>query len=102
MRKIEALQKGGSTEGEREAAAAALERIKSNLPLRITCTIIHLDKQGAFYEVQYRDVEGQPRRERYLVSFLCGPQSRRRSLRAGAAFPDDPNAAVKIVKDAIE
>jgi protein gp37 len=53
LRKIEALRKAGSTEGERDAAAAALERVKSNFPLRITTTIIHVDKQEAFYEVQW-------------------------------------------------
>jgi hypothetical protein len=103
LRKIEALRKGGSTEGEREAAAAALERVKSNLPLRITCTIIHVDKQEAFYEVQYRDVEGRPQTRKVPREyFLRPPRVVEDLLKAGAALPDDQTAAVKNVKDAIE
>ena len=103
LRKIDALQKGGGTEGEREAAAAALDRVKTNLPLRITCTVINVDKAETFFEVEYRDIQGKvqvrkvPRelfqRSSKVVEVL---------LRAGAALPDDPKAAAKIVQNALD
>lgn len=57
LRKIDALKKGGSTDGEREAAAAALERVKSTLPLCITCTVTNVDRAETSYEVRYRDIQ---------------------------------------------
>ena len=43
--KINALKKGGLTEGERAAAAAALMRVERAQPVRITCTIIDIDNR---------------------------------------------------------
>jgi hypothetical protein len=59
LRKIEALREHGQTVGEREAAAAAIERLKGPPTLQISRTIINVDQQETFYEVQYRDIEGQ-------------------------------------------
>jgi uncharacterized protein (DUF927 family) len=103
LRKIEALCQRGHTDGERQAAAAALERVKSHRPLRITRTIINIDRQEAFYEVQHRDVHGQQQKLNLARElFLHRSKVVERLLKVGAALPDDQAAAVEIVKKAIE
>jgi Domain of unknown function (DUF927) len=103
LRKIDALRKGGGTEGEREAAAAALERVKSNLALRITRTVTNVDKTETSYEVQYHDIQGKAQVRKVPRELFQRPSKVVEVLlRAGAALPDDPKTAAEIVKTAID
>lgn len=57
--KIKALVVRGDTPGERDAAQKALDRAGAQLPLRITATVINIDRGQHFYDVSFTDVEGQ-------------------------------------------
>src|SRR5947207_514577 len=101
LRKIESLHRHGHTDGERQAAAAALERVKSHLPLQITRTIINVDRQETFYEVQYRDIEGQQQKLNLPRELFPHPTKIvEQLLKVGAALPDDQKAAIDIIKSA--
>ena len=103
LRKIEALRQGGGTDGEREAAAAALERVKRNLPFQITCTIINIDKQETLYEVKFRDIEGQSQIRLIPRELFQHPAKvAEHLLKVGASLTEDRTEAVKIVNAAIE
>jgi Domain of unknown function (DUF927) len=103
LHKIEALRQHGQTKGEREAAGAAIERLKGPPPLQITCTIINVDQQATFYEVQYRDIEGQQRKMNLPRELFLRPTKVvEQLLKVGAALPDDRPAADDIVNNAIK
>jgi Domain of unknown function (DUF927) len=103
IEKIRALKDGGGTPGERSAAGAALERMKGTHPLHIARTIINVDTHETFYEIQYRDIEGQPR-ELNLPRELFQRPSKvvEQLLKVGAALADDQKAAIEIIKSAVK
>jgi Domain of unknown function (DUF927) len=77
--------------------------VKSRLPLQITRNIINIDKQETFYEVQYRDIEGQQQKTMLPRELFQYPRKVvEQLLKIGAALPDDQAAAVDIVKNAIK
>jgi hypothetical protein len=101
--KIKALAVGGSTTGEREAAEAALERVRSKFPVRITATVLNIDRNETFYEVVYRDMDGKSRTKRIPKELFRIPTKVIDILsKAYADLPDDSVAAVALVKDALQ
>ena len=69
LRKIVALRDGASTMGERKAAEAALDRVRLKLPVRITATVLNIDRNETLYEVDYRDLDGKSARNGSLGSY---------------------------------
>ena len=101
--KIKALTVGGSTTGEREAAEAALERVRSNLPVRITATVLNIDHNETFYELVYRDLDGKSSTKRIPKELFRIPTKVVDDLsKHYAALPDDSVAAVELVKNALQ
>jgi hypothetical protein len=92
--KVKALVVAGSTEGERSAAQAALDRTGSQLPLRITATIISIDGEGTFYDISFTDVAGKTRNLQIARELFQRPALAVAELiKNGAALSDDPKAA---------
>jgi hypothetical protein len=58
--KIQMLREQGLTEGERQAASAALMRVNSEPLIRITNVVLSIDTEASYYEVQYCDLHGRP------------------------------------------
>jgi Domain of unknown function (DUF927) len=103
LRKIEAVRRQGQTDGERQAAATALQRVARQPSLQITRTIINADRQETFYEVQYCDIEGRQQTLNLGRELFAHPNKVvEQLLKVGAALPDDQKVAVDIIKTAIK
>ena len=101
LRKMNPFTCMGTPTANDKPAAAALERVKSHLPLQVTRTIINVDRQETFYEVQYRDIEGQQQKLNLPRELFQRPTKIvEQLLKVGAALPDDQKAAVDIIKSA--
>ncbi len=105
--KIKALAVGGSTTGERAAAQAALDRVRATAegkaPIRITATVLNIDRNETFYELVYRDLDGKSRTKRIPKELFRKPTKVVDDLiKHYADLPDDSVAAVALVKDALQ
>jgi hypothetical protein len=103
LSKIQSLAMIGSTAGERSAAEAALDRVKSKLPVRISATVLDIDRSESFYEVSYADCDGGQR------TTLLGRELFRTPLRvvdrlmkAHADLPHHSAECVKLVETALQ
>jgi hypothetical protein len=105
--KIEALHARAGTDGEQQAAKAALERIRATAeaeaPVRITATVLNIDRNETFYDVSYLDLEGKSLTKRIPRELFRQPTKVVDILtKAYADLPDDSAAAVALVKDALQ
>jgi len=100
--KIKALVAAGSTEGERSAAQSALNRVTREVPLRITATVINIDRDETFYAVCFTDVEGRTRDVRLARELFLKPDLIVGELiKLGATLSDDRKIARKQVQAAL-
>jgi Domain of unknown function (DUF927) len=101
--KIKALAVGGSTAGERAAGQAAFDRVKANLSILITATVLNIDEIETFYDVCYKDMDGKKRTTRIPKELFHTPNKVVDLLtKAYADLPDERPAAVDLVKQALE
>jgi Domain of unknown function (DUF927) len=103
IEKVEALKEQGATQGERLAATAALDRMRANLPVRITATVVDIDYGETFYDVAFDDIEGQNRTIRIRREIFQRPsQVVEQLVKAGADLPDDGKVARNQIKSAVD
>ncbi|HEX4407375.1 MAG TPA: DUF927 domain-containing protein [Xanthobacteraceae bacterium] len=70
--------------------------------LHIIATVINIDRNETFYQIAYEDIEGVSQTKMLPRELFNRPFRVVESLsRWGAALPDNPKAAVKIVNEAI-
>jgi hypothetical protein len=99
--KIETLRDRGATQGERAAAEAALDRIRVPTPMKIIGTVVDIDREVTFYDVEFRHVEGDIRRRSVAKELFLRPTKvAEEMIRFGADLPDVSTAAAAIVTEA--
>ena len=99
VQKIKALCENGATKGERAAAGAALERVGSDLPVRITATVLDDDDGDLFDDVAFIDVENQTRTIRIRrEAFQHRSQVVEQLIKAGASSPTTARPLVRLSK----
>ena len=78
------------------------KRLTNNQNLAILATEFHIERCESYYKIRFRDLEGQ--RQTILIGrelFTTPAKVVAELLKANADLPDNPNAAVELVKQAV-
>jgi putative DNA primase/helicase len=71
-------------------------------PIRITATVLNIDRGESYYEVSYIDLDGVKRSKRLARELFLNPGKVAELLiKAHADLPDDREAAVALIKNAL-
>ena len=82
--------------------ATAKKMLTGNQKLAIVATEFHVERRQSYYKVRFRDLDGQKQTIAIGRELFTTPSKVvAELLRANADLPDNPNAAVELVKQAV-